>query len=89
MIFNEAFIQEFADHFADAMASRSPQVQKIQTELIRKKLKGIRGIAEFLDCSTRTAQKLKDKGAFPVYWVGRNLYAYSDEVENGLKEGRA
>jgi len=52
----------------------------------RQKLSGIRGIAEYLHCSIRTAQALKDKGLFPVYWVGKNLYAYSDEVEAGIKQ---
>ncbi|GET19873.1 DUF3853 family protein [Prolixibacter denitrificans] len=55
----------------------------------RQKLNGIRGIAKYLKCSVRTAQALKDKGLFPVYWVGKNLYAYSDEVEEGLKEKTA
>lgn len=55
----------------------------------QQKLNGIRGIAKYLKCSIRTAQALKDKNSFPVYWVGKNLYAYSDEVEAGLKDRRA
>jgi hypothetical protein len=68
------------------LMSEKPEISKTpQSVTPRTRLNGIRGIAEFLDCSTRTAQELKDKNVFPVYWVGKNLYAYSDEVEAALK----
>ena len=58
----------------------------------RVKIQGIRGLMKFLNnCSSATAQKVKDSGKFPVYWVGNRFYCYSDEVELGLmfKKGRS
>ena len=75
--------------FRQLMSEKPEKSTYSQTQSPRIKLSGIRGIAEYLDCSTRTAQELKDKGLFPVYWVGKNLYTYSDEVEAGLKDRRS
>lgn len=74
-------VGEFRRLMTETMTKKE-EPQKSQ----RIKLKGIRGIADHLGSSTRTVQKMKDKGLFPVYWVGKNLYAYSDEVEAGIKE---
>ncbi len=73
----------------EVMRSAAPAVQpKLQNRI---KINGIRGIAKHLPCSSRTAQKLKDSGLFPVYWIGGRFFVYSDELEAGIREwnGRA
>ncbi|MGV8092512.1 MAG: DUF3853 family protein [Mangrovibacterium sp.] len=88
-MFNQDFISELAAAVAENVI-RQIADNKNQTVQQRIKIRGIRGIAAHLGCSTRTAQNLKDSGLFPTYWVGKNLYAYSDEIEEGLKKnGRA
>lgn len=85
-MFDQNFLSELAAAVAEKVISQLPDNQsKIQSQE-RTKIKGIRGIASYLGCSTRTAQSMKNKGLFPVYYVGKNLYAYSDEVEAGIKD---
>lgn len=85
--YQDAF-KALAELIADEVLSRMPKVEnEPQPNNERIRLNGIRGIANYLKCSVKTAQDLKDKNLFPVYWVGSKLYTYSDEVESGLKKG--
>lgn len=85
--YQEAF-KALAELIADEVLSRMPKANnEPQANIERIRLNGIRGIANYLRCSVKTAQDLKDKNLFPVYWVGSKLYTYSDEVELGLKKG--
>lgn len=52
----------------------------------RKKLKGVRGIAKFLECSPGTVQKMLNNHRFKVYRIGRLIYAYSDEIEDSIRQ---
>lgn len=49
------------------------------------KINGIRGLADYLDVSIPTAQKLKSSKKFPFYESGSKVFFYSDEVELGLR----
>lgn len=69
----------------------SVQQEEVKNDIPKErvKIKGIRGLMKFLDgCSSTTAQKEKDSGKFPVYWVGNRFYCYSDEVEEGIKNSK-
>lgn len=71
------------------LGSGNVQQEEVKNDhpIERVKIKGIRGLMKFLnDCSSTTAQKVKDSGKFPVYWIGNRFYCYSDEVELGLKD---
>lgn len=50
-------------------------------------LKGIRQIAEHYRCSTASIQALVNNGVIPTYRIGRNRYAYSNEIDLALKDG--
>jgi len=54
-------------------------------EPTRIKINGIRGLAEYLEVSVPTAQKLKNKKKFNFYESGNKVYFFSDEVNAGLK----
>jgi hypothetical protein len=47
-------------------------------------LKGIRGIAEHYQCGTNTIQKLVNSGKIKTYRLGKNRFAYSNEVDEAL-----
>jgi len=51
----------------------------------RIKINGIRGLADYLEVSIPTAQKLKASKKFPFYESGNKVFMYSDEVDLGLK----
>ncbi len=51
----------------------------------RIKINGIRGLADYLEVSIPTAQKLKSSKKFPFYESGNKVFMYSDEVDLGLK----
>lgn len=51
----------------------------------RKKIFGIRGLADYLSVSTPTAQRLKNAKKFAFYEAGNKLIFYSDEIDAGLK----
>lgn len=50
-------------------------------------LKGIRKMAENYHCSTASIQALINNGVIPTYRIGRNRYAYSNEIDQALKDG--
>lgn len=50
-------------------------------------LKGIRKMAEHYKCSTASIQTLVNNGVIPTYRIGRNRYAYSNEIDLALKDG--
>ena len=53
-----------------------------KTALIR----GIKGLAAFLNVSVPTAQKMKNDKIFPCIQRGRTIFFKSDEVLSGLSK---
>lgn len=49
------------------------------------KIKGIRGLAAYLECSASSAQKMKNAGKFPFYEVGNRLFFWSNEIDQAIK----
>ncbi len=47
---------------------------------------GISGLAKLLNCSTVTAQSIKNSGAIPYVQSGRKIVFKVDEVLNSLKK---
>jgi Protein of unknown function (DUF3853) len=84
---NRPLFQLTVYEFQNLLTTHSPEVkpESIQVLQERKKIKGIRGLADFLEVSLPTAQKLKNNKLFPFYESGNKVYFYSDEVDNGLK----
>lgn len=52
-----------------------------------KKIRGIRELASYLQCSTATAQALKNKNEIPYYQLKSRLFFYSGEIDAALKHG--
>jgi hypothetical protein len=53
----------------------------------RKTLHSIRELADFIGCSTVTAQKGKNEGRFPFRQVGRKVLFFTDEVLKAMEKG--
>lgn len=53
--------------------------------LRRRRIDGLRGLAEYLGVALPTAQRLKNRQSFPAYEAGKRVYFYSDEVDNALR----
>lgn len=49
-------------------------------------INGIRGLADFLGCSMKSAFKLKETGRLTTYRVGRKLIFLDTEVLEAIKE---
>lgn len=49
-------------------------------------LKGIRQVAKFYQCSTRSVQSLINNGIIPSYRIGRNRYFWSNEIDEALRD---
>ncbi|MCE5174675.1 MAG: hypothetical protein ABFC90_09590 [Bacteroidales bacterium] len=79
------FIDTLADAVSKKLQSQYQQPQQETQTQERIKLKGIRGIASYLGIAPSTAQKLRNKNIFPVYFTGGKLFAFSDEVTKSLK----
>ncbi|MEY8609342.1 DUF3853 family protein [Parabacteroides segnis] len=63
----------------DEQATSPPQINE------RKRIDGIRGLANHIRCSVSKAQDLKNKGKIPFYEVGKRVFFYSDEIDEALK----
>ena len=50
-----------------------------------KKLHSMKELAEFLECSIPTAQKIKNSGKIPFYQIGRKVMFVKDEVLNATR----
>ncbi len=87
-MFDEKFIEEIAAASAKATAALVSEMlgRSNQTPKNRIRIDGVRGIAEYLTCSTATAQAMVNAGKFPVYRIGRKIFVFSDEVEAGIME---
>ena len=84
------FMQYFIDMIAEAVAQklRMNEPTKRTNEPNNEpktRVSGIRGIAQYLKCSTATVQRLKDDGSIPVYGIGKRFYAYGSELDQALK----
>lgn len=51
------------------------------------KIRGIRGLASYLSCSTATAQALKNKGKVPFHQIGNRVFFFSNEVDAAVWTG--
>lgn len=78
------FVDLISDKVVEKMKKFEPP-KKENEQVQRKRLDGIRGIAEFLHLSTGTVQKMKNNNTIPTYSIGNKVYAYSDELEKALK----
>lgn len=87
-MFDSEFIQQVAQASAEATAARISEMlmKKPEPTKSRTRIDGVRGIAEYLHCSTATAQAMVNAGKFPVYRIGRKIFVFSDEVEAGIRE---
>lgn len=81
------FLNEFIEFLTNEVTQRMKEQPKEEKKIERKKLMGIRGIADFLGISPGTVQRMRNRGEFPVYWVGAKMYAYSDELESAINKG--
>jgi len=54
----------------------------------RKILYSIRELADFIGCSTVTAQTYKNEGRFPFRQVGRKVMFFTDEVLKAMERGK-
>jgi len=84
---NRPLFQLTVSEFQRLLTSSIPEVKNEAQPItpIRQKINGIRGLADFLAVSLPTAQRLKNKKAFPFYESGNKVYFFSDEVNAGLK----
>lgn len=57
-----------------------------QTRENKKLIRGIKGLAAFLNVSVPTAQKMKNDKIFPCIQRGRTIFFKSDEVLSGLSK---
>jgi hypothetical protein len=82
------FDHEFIKRVAEATAARVSEMLMKEPEPTknRRRVDGVRGIADFLHCSSATAQGMVNAGKFPVYRIGRKIFAFSDEIEDGIRE---
>lgn len=54
----------------------------------RKTLHSIRELADFIGCSTVTAQKLKNSGKIPSRQAGRKVMFDTNEVLKAMEQGK-
>ncbi len=79
---------ELKEIIVEAMNEVNPRKTEIEpkgeskTTLIR----GIKGLAAFLNVSVPTAQKMKNDKIFPCIQRGRTIFFKSDEVLSGLSK---
>lgn len=73
--------------FQNLLTETLPEVKTdpVPTTPERKKIFGIRGLADYLSVSVPTAQRLKNSKKFAFYESGCKVFFYSDEVDNGLR----
>ena len=88
----DAAIKEYVDSTVakaveDALARKVCEIKESQqTTDAPQIIRGINGLAKFLECSIPTAQKLKNKNKIPYRQCGRVLIFLADEVLNAMKK---
>lgn len=71
-----------AKKIAEKLEGRiAPPYQAVE----RKRIDGIRGLANHIRCSVSKAQDLKNKGKIPFHEVGKRVFFYSDEIDEAIK----
>lgn len=70
--------------FLELLAANQPAPQFVTPQPESRKLYSMKQLAEFLQCSTVTAQKLKNSGKIPYVQTGRKLIFDSEAVINSL-----
>ena len=54
---------------------------------VSRKLFSMQELADFLGCTTVTAQKIKNSGKLPYYQIGRKVIFDTDKVLAALEHG--
>jgi len=57
-----------------------PKQSTIEKPKERTRINGIKGLANYLQCSMATAQKLKNEGRFPHYNIGSKVFFFAEEI---------
>jgi len=60
-------------------------INQFSDTIERKKLYSIKELADFLGCSTVTAQKFKNEGRFDFYQVGRKCIFDTEKILKALE----
>lgn len=103
LIDSELILGAFLDMIADRVVKRmsdqqnemfekmKQQVLKDQVAnemLVHERLSGLRAIAKYIGCSIQTVQKMIENGVFPTYNIGNRTLAYTDEIDQGIKDAK-
>lgn len=87
MLYNNeimAFIEDFSDQVAEKTFEKiSKSFNSIGKET--KTIKGIRGLAAFLNISVTKAQEIKDLNPRLAHPIGKLIYFFEDEIVDALR----
>lgn len=84
--FDENRLAEIVKKAVSEAMNVQPISDPIPTE--RKTLYSIRELADFIGCSTVTAQKLKNSGQIPFRQIGRKVMFDTAEVLKAMEQGK-
>lgn len=73
------------DTVIEAMKDFQTKQEPTPVQQESKILYSIRGLANFLGCSTVTAQRLKNSGRIPYWQIGRKVMFDSTKVLNAME----
>lgn len=79
---------ELKEIIVEAMNEVNPRKTEIESKVESNTtlIRGIKGLAAFLNVSVPTAQKMKNDKIFPCIQRGRIIFFKSDEVLSGLSK---
>lgn len=79
---------ELKEIIVEAMNEVNPRKTEIESKVENNTtlIRGIKGLAAFLNVSVPTAQKMKNDKIFPCIQRGRTIFFKSDEVLSGLSK---
>lgn len=79
---------ELKEIIVEAMNEVNPRKTEIESKVESNTtlIRGIKGLAAFLNVSVPTAQKMKNDKIFPCIQRGRTIFFKSDEVLSGLSK---
>ena len=80
----ELTVSEFLDLLKQGQNISPVPEQKTEPKM----LYSIKELAEFLKCSTVTAQKIKNSGRIPFVQTGRKVMFISESVMQALSKGK-
>jgi len=86
MEYQKTLEQAISEVVKAAISQALPNVQtRIEPLEKGNKIRGIRELASYLQCSTATAQGLKNRNKIPFYAIGSRLYFYANEIDQALR----